>query len=191
MDGTTAATIPIRDANGRMQAADPASGATDKTLVTANWVSQSGPGRPNNLLHTGGNEVITATKITKVALKDASFYDRLVTQGEYIIGKIPTPVQTIVVNAIVCSRQFSGFQLWNISIHSDNTISYSDQLGGTMPTIKHMEKDGDHFLALETIGGNVHYSIKWFMCRMGGTIVFMDTENFPVMNDGSYQDLNP
>ena len=66
MDGTTAATIPIRDANGRMQAADPASGATDKTLVTANWVSQSGAGRPNNLIHAGGNESVTATKTFEV-----------------------------------------------------------------------------------------------------------------------------
>lgn len=56
MDGTTAATIPIRDANGRMRAADPASGATDKTLVTANWVSQSGNSAPNNLMHRVGNE---------------------------------------------------------------------------------------------------------------------------------------
>ena len=56
MDGTTAATIPIRDANGRMQAADPASGATDKTLVTANWVSQTGDSAPNNLIHRSGNE---------------------------------------------------------------------------------------------------------------------------------------
>ena len=62
MDGTTAATIPIRDANGRMQAADPASGATDKTLVTANWVSQTGAGRPNNLIHDHGNETIHDTK---------------------------------------------------------------------------------------------------------------------------------
>ena len=51
VDGTTANSIGIRDANGRMQAADPASGATDKTLVTANWVSQSGDNSPNNLLH--------------------------------------------------------------------------------------------------------------------------------------------
>ena len=56
VDGTTAATIPIRDANGRMQAADPASGATDKTLVTANWVSQTGNTSPNNLIHRSGNE---------------------------------------------------------------------------------------------------------------------------------------
>ena len=66
MDGTTAATIPIRDANGRMQAADPASGATDKTLVTANWVSQTGVGAPNNLLHTTGNERGTGEKYIAV-----------------------------------------------------------------------------------------------------------------------------
>ena len=66
MDGTTAATIPIRDVNGRMQAADPASGATDKTLVTANWVSQSGSGSPNNLVHTNGNEIILDEKIIPI-----------------------------------------------------------------------------------------------------------------------------
>lgn len=56
VDGTTANSIGIRDANGRMQAADPASGATDKTLVTANWVSQTGDNGPNNLIHKSGNE---------------------------------------------------------------------------------------------------------------------------------------
>ena len=64
VDGTTAATIPIRDANGRMQAADPASGATDKTLVTANWVSQTGAGRPNNLIHDSGDETFGGIKTT-------------------------------------------------------------------------------------------------------------------------------
>lgn len=59
VDGTTANSIGIRDANGRMQAADPASGATDKTLVTANWVSQTGDAGPNNLLHKNGNETKT------------------------------------------------------------------------------------------------------------------------------------
>ena len=62
IDGTASNTIPIRDGNGRMQAADPASGATDKTLVTANWVSQTGSGRPNNLLHDGGDEDVNGHK---------------------------------------------------------------------------------------------------------------------------------
>ena len=56
VDGTTASTIPVRDANGRLQAADPANGATDKTLTTANWISQTGAGRPNNLIHSSGTE---------------------------------------------------------------------------------------------------------------------------------------
>ena len=62
VDGTTANSIGIRDANGRMQAADPASGATNKSLVTANWISQTGMSRPNNVLHTTGEEVIAAIK---------------------------------------------------------------------------------------------------------------------------------
>ena len=56
VDGTTANTIPIRDGDGRAQAADPANGATDKTLTTANWVSQTGDSSPNNLLHRSGVE---------------------------------------------------------------------------------------------------------------------------------------
>lgn len=45
-----------RDAQGRAFAADPAAGATDKTLVTANWLSQTGDSGPNNILHKSGNE---------------------------------------------------------------------------------------------------------------------------------------
>lgn len=56
VNGVDANSIGLRDANGRMQAADPAAGATDKTLVTANWVSQTGDSGPNNLIHKNGNE---------------------------------------------------------------------------------------------------------------------------------------
>ena len=62
VDGTTVDSIAIRDANGRLQAADPASGATDKTLVTSNWVSQTGDSAPNNLMHRSGNETVSGTK---------------------------------------------------------------------------------------------------------------------------------
>ena len=51
-----------RDAQGRAFAADPAAGATDKTLVTANWVSQTGDDAPNNLVHRNGNETILNRK---------------------------------------------------------------------------------------------------------------------------------
>lgn len=59
VNGTDADSIGLRDANGRMQAADPAAGTTDKTLVTANWVSQTGDGAPNNLIHKSGSETKT------------------------------------------------------------------------------------------------------------------------------------
>lgn len=60
----TAVTIPIRDSSGKLFGADPASGATDKTLVTANWVSQTGSGKPNNLVHDTSNELILGRKST-------------------------------------------------------------------------------------------------------------------------------
>lgn len=58
VNGIDANSIGLRDANGRMQGADPAAGATDKTLVTANWVSQTGNGAPNNLVHKNGSETL-------------------------------------------------------------------------------------------------------------------------------------
>ena len=58
----TPATLALRDSNGRLVAADPANGATDKSLVTANWVSQTGDSAPNNLMHKNGNETIDNIK---------------------------------------------------------------------------------------------------------------------------------
>jgi hypothetical protein len=58
----TPATLALRDSNGRLFAADPASGATDKTLVTANWVSQTGDSAPNNLAHRNGDEIFEGAK---------------------------------------------------------------------------------------------------------------------------------
>ena len=72
VDETTANSIGLRDANGRMKAADPASGATDKTLVTANWVSQTGDSAPNNLLHKSANEKFNGMKTGTVGLNIAS-----------------------------------------------------------------------------------------------------------------------
>ena len=62
VNGVDVNSIGLRDGNGRMQAADPAAGATDKTLVTANWVSQTGMTRPNNVLHATGEEIIGGIK---------------------------------------------------------------------------------------------------------------------------------
>lgn len=81
----TAATIPIRDSDGRMQAADPASGATDKTLVTANWVSQTGDSAPNNLVHKTGNETINNVKtFTAAATNKRIGYDPATRPDSYV-----------------------------------------------------------------------------------------------------------
>lgn len=48
--------------SGKLSASDPASGATDGTLTTANWISQTGDSSPNNLVHRSGNETILGVK---------------------------------------------------------------------------------------------------------------------------------
>lgn len=48
--------VNVQTIQGTLKANDPASGTTDKTLVTANWVSQTGDSGPNNLIHKTGNE---------------------------------------------------------------------------------------------------------------------------------------
>lgn len=76
----TPSTLALRDSNGRLIAADPANGATNKTLVTANWVSQTGDSGPNNLVHKNGNESIYNLK---------TFYDRItVTRSGIVQGYV-------------------------------------------------------------------------------------------------------
>ena len=48
--------VNVQAIQGTLKANDPATGATDKTLVTANWVSQTGDSAPNNVAHRNGNE---------------------------------------------------------------------------------------------------------------------------------------
>lgn len=48
----------VKTFTSRVYGGDPVSGATDKTLTTANWVSQTGDNSPNNLVHKYGAETI-------------------------------------------------------------------------------------------------------------------------------------
>ena len=98
VDGTTANSIGIRDANGRMQAADPASGATDKTLVTANWVSQTGSGTPNNLMHTNGDETANGTKTLPDGVYGRNSGDKIGSFGGSLANDSTTILNAFSVN---------------------------------------------------------------------------------------------
>lgn len=79
-DDTAADSIAIRNAQGRLQAADPASGATDKTLATTNWISQTGDSSPNNIAHKVGDET---WKGTKTFASDSIFKNTIISKTEY------------------------------------------------------------------------------------------------------------
>lgn len=81
VNGTSANSIGLRDGNGRMQAADPAAGATDKTLVTTNWISQTGDTGPNNVLHKNGNETKAGQLTFSNAIKPITLLSSGLTAG--------------------------------------------------------------------------------------------------------------
>ena len=85
--------VNVQTIQGTLKANDPSSGATDKTLVTANWVSQTGNDAPNNLAHKSGAETIDGDKtfrrqIIGVQFQLASFGSNDIT-GWYAICKLP------------------------------------------------------------------------------------------------------
>jgi hypothetical protein len=61
-ESVAASTIPVRKADGTLLGGNPPSGSTDNTLATTNWISQTGDGSPNNLVHRTGTETISGNK---------------------------------------------------------------------------------------------------------------------------------
>ena len=96
-----------RDAQGRAFAADPASGATDKTLVTANWVSQTGDNSPNNILHRNGNE-------TKIGILSIAGNDNYLREQYTNVDAYANPPSDITYD---CIKQFdkNGLILYRLN----------------------------------------------------------------------------
>ena len=110
-----------RDAQGRAFAADPATGATDKTLVTANWVSQTGDGGPNNLIHKNGDE----TKYGKLRLGNTlTLYNEnwetvpaTIYKWAYDSTTPPTAFETINGGFII--QDVNGRDMWKVRAYRD------------------------------------------------------------------------
>ena len=125
-----------RDAQGRAFAADPATGATDKTLATANWVSQTGEGRPNNLIHDAGNENISGIKRQISGLLGQSYQLNIPSNGNYYIEIAYKGVTTQFAKIEVFdyinqidSVMWDIFLVWNGG--ANNSRAYGRSLGDT------------------------------------------------------------
>ena len=104
-----------RDSQGRAFAADPAAGATDKTLVTANWVSQTGAGAPNNLVHRNGDEDIDGIKnFTGSRMRLSAPIPYLECYGTYIAG---TPNQ---YEGFFQIRDVNGVEIGDLYFSTDS-----------------------------------------------------------------------
>ena len=122
----TPLTLALRDSNGRLIAADPASGATDRSLVTANWVSQTGANSPNNLLHKNGNEEARGGK--QFHSIDFNGINTRTSLGVYVkLLEIPNPSYSSVYrfDMLVCARLGLSLGRFIVSIGSAGITSTS------------------------------------------------------------------
>ena len=146
IDGTTANSIPIRDGNGRMQAADPASGATDKTLTTANWVSQTGDSAPNNLLHRSGAETKTGKLTTTAGIK--------LTGTNYNVNSLHTQSRSYEVDYIASE---TNHDLYGLFYDDKNGVEACRDYMRKGDPIAYWEK---YFTFKDSNGNTVHPAIR-------------------------------
>ena len=110
-----------RDAQGRAFAADPESGATDKTLVTANWVSQTGDSGPNNLIHKKGDEA----KYGKLRLGDTlTLYNENwetvpVTIYKWALDSTAPPTKFVTINGGFVIKDVNNRDMWKVRAYRD------------------------------------------------------------------------
>lgn len=155
VNGTDANSIGLRDANGRMQAADPAAGATDKTLVTANWVSQTGDGAPNNLIHKIGNETKRG-KLTFETNRPEGVTHQYKTESntdeqvKRIIQRIITNDGNVTVKYLIIDSRYDNYGI--ASVRYDNAIlnlTYTAIAGRFVPTFRIFHKDGNTYIGMD------------------------------------------
>ena len=138
-----------------MQAADPAAGATDKTLVTANWVSQTGDGAPNNLIHKTGNEA----KIGKLTFKTnrpegvTHQYASQENNDAYvkrIIHRIVTQDGNARVKYMVIDSRNENYGIASVTyLNGVLQASYIAIAGTFVPTFRIFQKDGSTYIGMD------------------------------------------
>ena len=151
-------TLGLRDASGKLFAADPASGATDTSLVTANWVSQTGNSAPNNLVHRTGDEEINGIKTFNNVLVDRTAYIKNTTGS----------TQPIPVFKLSAAMRNDGYGLFDVFIGTRNdlpsivriiwngTSISTNTITGTLVNTPSIWKDtnNDYYLCFNMVSNN-------------------------------------
>ena len=100
------------------KAANAASGATDTSVVNANWVSQTGDGGPNNLVHRSGNETISGNKeytdgliVTGTFSYNTRYMSQSVAAGNYnkIATLVPGALGAAVIGMFFSSKGHTNY----------------------------------------------------------------------------------
>lgn len=147
--------VNVQTIQGTLKANDPTSGATDKTLVTANWVSQTGNSAPNNLIHKSGNETKRG-KLTFETNRPEGVSHQYATHEQIddgikrIIQRIVTPDGNATVKYLVIDSRYNNYGI--ASVRYDNGIlnlTYTAIAGTFVPTFRIFQKDGNTYIGMD------------------------------------------
>lgn len=165
--------VAQRNASGRVVSADPASGATDTTVATTNWVSQTGNSSPNNLVHRTGAESIGGWK----GFNDGAF-------NKYLIFNIPASGDHYIkISIIANTTQVVKFRIYSFVNNLSSAVFdcvmfwnggssrrlYVRRLGGTNISIDNFKLtyDGTNLIAFikcvsyHTVFVNIENAFSW------------------------------
>ena len=148
--------VNVQTIQGTLKANDPATGATDKTLVTANWVSQTGDSSPNNLIHKNGNETkvgdFSATTLT--AIQKVRYANSIVIKDSYLASNTSLPTNTNDASIAVIAGDGSEIMNFIVRTQPDGArilrIGLHDTVTG-----------GNNLFNLITISPNGTVSYPW------------------------------
>ena len=144
-----------RNAQGRAFAADPAAGATDKTLVTANWVSQTGVSAPNNLIHKTGNEVKRG-KLTFETNRPEGVSHQYASQEntdkyvKRIIQRIVVDDGNFKIKYLIIDSRYDNYGIASLSyLNGILNLTYTAIAGTFVPTFRIFQKDGNTYIGMD------------------------------------------
>lgn len=122
---------------GKVTGANPSSGATDSTLVTANWISQTGDAGPNNVIHKSGNETRSGT-LTLEQMK--YFYQNALinsgNSGNVWVQLLKIPINTTRFFNFAIVRPYGVHHtLVNLRTGASSSVTLYSKYGVTTTTI--------------------------------------------------------
>ena len=168
----------IKTFTANPKAANAASGATDTSVVNANWISQTGDSSPNNVVHRSGNETIGGSKVFSNQISGTSivklceYSGSIATTSYRLICKIARTFSyfrnTIILKEYGRANPGYGMNMIIVGLHSTNAddIAAFKMTGNTDSLTYRLTSDNDYVYLYRRNNSNGAIGANSVICIM-------------------------